>query len=750
MKILFAKVPNNISKIYYDLENSYDLDESSEKYEFMFSDQDGSCYASPFSQYEMENNVCKFDIYKYFGMRVDFMQDVTIAFFVETEKGLLLDGWYGEAEIYSYVQSIDRGVNGYNFKSNVKSVVYLPVDIEIKCEVNFDDFIVPNKNIGKDIINFIESYTGEKQNLIIAEVLENTEIPRLSTLEEYFDAVDKLTVEDEICPKDLFKVIKICQKLLENGNISEKVYEILMWAFGLLRQPKQCLHYSKMLYELNRSNENKLAYAVSLYFSDDYISSIPLFQQLYNEQPNDLIRTYLGDLYHLIGHESKAFRMFDEITDREYLEGKMRMINEIAKVLPNSPGMRNFRVNKEIIAMPEDKCYLPIIEMDTPSEQIMNEKLYYLDPIRKKPILKTPEEEIRQKTIQYFITNLSVPKENILVEESLSHTDKSLKDRIDILIYSVENGVKRNLVIVECKEPNSVIIGEPIEQILRYNFYVDAKYLFITNGYENLIYYKKDSEEKFVCLSDLPVFGDLCNGYGIIVEPTERWERPTRSLIETQEYLDNGLFNFTVGEDSTKDNKVLSLNLHYCLVDPDEKIRTPLKGLLCNVVADHGLTYRKSGDPSGSKFDLNFRWLEVIDRNGETRNIYLAITGFAKSEKDPKYGTRKGTSNLYVCVEHKGKAVNMLCLCLDTHAKQNGSLFTLTHDGRRSRRTSQSTFEHIENYCPQLIVDRKVYLGKLDNSKNFSLTGETEQEFIVRLCDYTLLRYELWLQDRSK
>ena len=56
-----------------------------------------------------------------------------------------------------------------------------------------------------------------------------------------------------------------------------------------------------------------------------------------------------------------------------------------------------------------DKIVLPPVYKDSGKE-------YYLDPIRQKLILKTPEETIRQKILQYLLADKKVPKDMIQFE----------------------------------------------------------------------------------------------------------------------------------------------------------------------------------------------------------------------------------------------------------------------------------------------------------------------------------------------
>ena len=79
----------------------------------------------------------------------------------------------------------------------------------------------------------------------------------------------------------------------------------------------------------------------------------------------------------------------------------------------------------------------------TPRSYKHNESRCYLDPIRQKFIVATPEEKVRQKVITYLINNLKAPKDMICVEEHLAHYgDVDTLDRADITIdrYDYKDG----------------------------------------------------------------------------------------------------------------------------------------------------------------------------------------------------------------------------------------------------------------------------------------------------------------------
>lgn len=107
-------------------------------------------------------------------------------------------------------------------------------------------------------------------------------------------------------------------------------------------------------------------------------------------------------------------------------------------------------------------------------------KYFIFDLIRKKELMLTPEEWVRQHFIQYLITEIGVSKNRISLEKGLKLND--LQKRTDAIIYD-ENGFP--FLLIECKAPNVKITQEVFDQIARYNMYYKLKYLAVTNGLEH-------------------------------------------------------------------------------------------------------------------------------------------------------------------------------------------------------------------------------------------------------------------------
>ena len=104
-------------------------------------------------------------------------------------------------------------------------------------------------------------------------------------------------------------------------------------------------------------------------------------------------------------------------------------------------------------------------------------KNFLFDPLRKKWLLLTPEEWVRQNFIQYLIQVKKYPA-SLIAQEKLIRLGE-LKKRFDILVYD-----KNHLpwMMIECKAPAIKLDESVLHQLLRYHISVPAGFLIITNG----------------------------------------------------------------------------------------------------------------------------------------------------------------------------------------------------------------------------------------------------------------------------
>lgn len=128
-------------------------------------------------------------------------------------------------------------------------------------------------------------------------------------------------------------------------------------------------------------------------------------------------------------------------------------------------------------------------------------KVSIFDEIRKKFIILTPEEWVRQHVIQYLIIEKSYAKSYINVEKVIKIN--GLTKRYDIVVYQPNGQI---FLLVECKAPEVSISQNTFDQIARYNMTLNAQFLMVTNGLNHYFCSMDFENEKYHFLTGLPEF----------------------------------------------------------------------------------------------------------------------------------------------------------------------------------------------------------------------------------------------------
>lgn len=129
-------------------------------------------------------------------------------------------------------------------------------------------------------------------------------------------------------------------------------------------------------------------------------------------------------------------------------------------------------------------------------------RLQIFDALRRKFLVLTPEEWVRQHVIRYLIEEKGYPPLLIAIEKSI--TINGLKRRCDIICY---NSKKEVVLVVECKAPEVNITQETFDQVVRYHLSVDAKCILVTNGRKHFVCRLQNSA--FQLLESVPSYSDL-------------------------------------------------------------------------------------------------------------------------------------------------------------------------------------------------------------------------------------------------
>lgn len=123
------------------------------------------------------------------------------------------------------------------------------------------------------------------------------------------------------------------------------------------------------------------------------------------------------------------------------------------------------------------------------------------DSIRKKYVVLTPEEWVRQNFLQYLIQEKKYPASLIAVEAGLKYNQ--LQKRMDVLVYDKQGSPH---LMVECKAPEVKITQDVFDQIARYNMVFKVKYLVVTNGLHHFCCLMDYTQNTYLYLEQIPVF----------------------------------------------------------------------------------------------------------------------------------------------------------------------------------------------------------------------------------------------------
>jgi hypothetical protein len=104
-------------------------------------------------------------------------------------------------------------------------------------------------------------------------------------------------------------------------------------------------------------------------------------------------------------------------------------------------------------------------------------KKFIFDTIRRKDIVLTPEEWVRQHFIHLLINELGFAKGLIKIESGMLY--HQLNKRTDILVY---DKAAKPYLLIECKAPKVPLNKKVISQATVYNKILKAPFIAITNG----------------------------------------------------------------------------------------------------------------------------------------------------------------------------------------------------------------------------------------------------------------------------
>ena len=128
------------------------------------------------------------------------------------------------------------------------------------------------------------------------------------------------------------------------------------------------------------------------------------------------------------------------------------------------------------------------------------------DPLRRKEVELTPEEEVRQEIINALHSKMKIPFSLMASEYAFKYN--GLLYRSDIVVF---DRILKPLMLVECKAPSVKLKEKVIDQVIRYNFVLNVKYIMISNGKTTYLCRKGEKSGKYGPVDTIPSYEEMIN-----------------------------------------------------------------------------------------------------------------------------------------------------------------------------------------------------------------------------------------------
>ena len=343
-------------------------------------------------------------------------------------------------------------------------------------------------------------------------------------------------------------------------------------------------------------------------------------------------------------------------------------------------------------------------------------KEYFLDPVRDKMMLKTPEEVIRQEIIQFLLKVIHVPSNMLQVEMLLSKYGVDSIRRADLVIerYTKSKDVISPLAIVECKAPEIMLGDAEIQQVCDYADCLGADYIAVTNGIDMIVARYSEESNQYIELKSFPEYETMLKGEGdvLLVEPP----KPRFSY------------------DELENNRSFLTNLWECFLDTSHSLQER-EYKIFTLLKDYGIRLLSCGNASGGTYQGAYRSFLV---KYHEKTFFMNLSFF-------DYGT---STILTVSVDQDNhRPHNALQYSVDKNIVRIGEAYHFYHNGRIAvgkigSGKSSELKELLENLYPVIIKNGKIELGTVHNNELLYMDTPEIMTLVENLLSYALIRDE--------
>jgi type I site-specific restriction endonuclease len=143
-------------------------------------------------------------------------------------------------------------------------------------------------------------------------------------------------------------------------------------------------------------------------------------------------------------------------------------------------------------------------QLNLPSYNLKTNETHIWDKLRKKFVLNTPEEWVRQNFIEYLISDKKYPQGRMVSEYLVKYN--GMNKRCDIALF---DETLKAQVIIECKAPKINLSESTFYQIAKYASVLKAPLLILTNGLEHYCAKIDNQTGEIKYLRQIPSFQEL-------------------------------------------------------------------------------------------------------------------------------------------------------------------------------------------------------------------------------------------------
>lgn len=128
-------------------------------------------------------------------------------------------------------------------------------------------------------------------------------------------------------------------------------------------------------------------------------------------------------------------------------------------------------------------------------------QIQIFDVFRRKYVLLTPEEWVRQHYAQFLVNTLNYPLTRLHLEFQIKYYGKAMRPDIAVL-----NNMGATDIVVECKAPHIVLNEDVFLQVSAYYNVLKPRFFIMTNGLQHIVAKTQRNGLNFVYIEALPAY----------------------------------------------------------------------------------------------------------------------------------------------------------------------------------------------------------------------------------------------------